>query len=180
MSGRSIPEPGSIAPTPPTPGRYGPRVDSSDVWQWIWLAIAVGGVVGEMLTAGLFFMLPFGVGAAVACGLAFLGAPLAVQWLAFVAVSLVAVAGTRSLSRRLDRTHPDAGAGARRLIGMTGTIIGALPEGGAGGIVRVEGEEWRAVNNDGFAMAIGSKVLVTDVVGTRLEVLPLELNEGDH
>lgn len=154
-------------------------MDDGEVWQWIWLAVAVGGVVGEMLTAGLFFLLPFGIGGAVACGLAFLGAPLAVQWLAFVVVSLVAVAGTRNLSRRLDRNHPPMTAGARRLIGQTGTVTGALPEGGAGGIVRVEGEEWRAVNQHGVGMPIGSKVLVTDVVGTRLEVLPLELMEGD-
>ena len=149
------------------------------MWQWIWLLVAVGGVVGEILTAGLFFLLPFGIGAAVACGLAFLGAPLALQWLAFVAVSLVAFAGTRNLAKRLDRDQQPMTAGARRLIGQTGTVIGALPEGGAGGIVRIEGEQWRAVNNDGFPMPVGSKVLVTDVVGTRLEVLPLELNEGD-
>ena len=154
-------------------------MDSADLWQWVWLAIAVGGVVGEMLTAGLFFLLPFGIGAGAAFVLAVIGAPVALQWLAFVVVSAAAVAATRPLARRLDRNHPGGNAGARRLIGQTAIVIGELPGDGAG-VVRVEGEEWRAVTQHGVAVPIGSKVLVTDVVGTRLEVLPLELTErGD-
>lgn len=154
-------------------------MDAAEIWRWIWLALAVGGVVGEMATAGLFFLLPFGIGAAVACLLAFAGVGLVLQWLAFVVVSGVAVAFTRPLARRLDRTHPNAGAGARRLIGHTGTVIGPLGAGDAPGVVRVEGEEWRAVTTTGTKIPVGSQVLVTDVVGTRLEVLPLELAEGD-
>lgn len=154
-------------------------MDSGEIWRWIWLVVAVGGVVGEMATAGLFFLLPFGIGAAVACLLAFAGAGLVPQWLAFVAISTVAVALTRPLARRLDRTHPNAGAGARRLIGRTGTVVGALGAGDAPGVVRVEGEEWRAVTPTGVKIPIGSQVLVTEVTGTRLEVLPLELAEGD-
>ena len=153
--------------------------DGGDAWQWIWLAVAVGGLVGEMLTAGLFFLLPFGIGAAVACGFAFLGAPLVAQWAVFVAVTAVAVAGTRNLSKRLDRNHPTNQAGARRLIGQTGTVVGAIAAGDGAGIVKVEGEQWRAVTQHGIAIPVGSKVLVTEVIGTRLEVLPLELTEGD-
>lgn len=154
-------------------------MDAAEIWRWIWLAVAVGGVVGEMATAGLFFLLPFGIAGAVACLLAFAGAGLVVQWLAFVVVAATAIAFTRPLARRLDQNHPTAGAGARRLIGRTGTVIGALPGGDAGGIVRVEGEEWRAVTPTGAKIPIGSQVLVTEVTGTRLEVLPLELAEGD-
>jgi inner membrane protein len=152
-------------------------VDAAELWRWIWLALAVAGVVGEMATAGLFFLLPFGIGAAVAAVLAFAGVGLVAQWVAFVAVSALAVAFTRPLARRLDRNHPSAGAGARRLIGRTGTVVSELT--GGAGVVRVEGEEWRAVTNHGVTIPAGSKVLVTEVTGTRLEVLPLELAEGD-
>lgn len=151
----------------------------AELWRWIWLAVAVGGVVGEMATPGMFFLLPFGLAAVVACALAFVGAPLALQWLAFVLASLAAVAMTRPIARRLDRVSPSVQSGARRLIGQTGIVIGTLPEGGAPGVIRVEGEEWRAITSHGVAVPVGSKVLVTDVTGTRLEVLPLELTEGD-
>lgn len=154
-------------------------MDGAEIWRWIWLAVAVGGVVGEMATPGMFFLLPFGLAAILATALAFAGVPLALQWLAFVLGSAAAVAMTRPLARRLDRTAPSVGAGARRLIGQTGVVIGSLPAGGGPGVIRVEGEEWRAVTQHGMAIPVGSKVLVTDVTGTRLEVLPLELTEGD-
>lgn len=154
-------------------------MDGDEIWRWIWLAVAVGGVVGEMATAGLFFLLPFGIGAAVACLLAFAGAGLVLQWLSFVVVSALAVAFTRPIAARLERSSPTTGAGARRLIGRTGTVVGALPGGDGAGVVRVEGEEWRAVTQHGVKIPVGSQVLVTEVTGTRLEVLPLELAEGD-
>ena len=47
------------------------------------------------------------------------------------------------------------------------------------GIVRMGGEEWRAETREGIPVRAGSTVLVVDVEGTRLIVLPLELSEGD-
>ena len=137
------------------------------MWRWIWLATAVLAIGGEMLTPGVFFLLPFGVGAALACVLAFAGAPVLLQFVAFLAVAVAGVAATRPLARRIDRNTPAAAAGARRLIGRTATVVGAIPE----------GEEWRAVTHHGVPIPAGSRVLVTEVVGTRLEVLPLELAE---
>ena len=34
-------------------------MDSPDTWQWIWLVTAVALAIGEMSTAGSFFLLPF-------------------------------------------------------------------------------------------------------------------------
>ena len=77
-----------------------------ETWRWVWLAFAVGGVVGEIATAGTFFLFPFGLGAAVACLLAFLGVDVGLQWVAFLVVSVAALAATRPIARRLDRAGP--------------------------------------------------------------------------
>lgn len=149
-----------------------------EAWRWVWLALAVGGIVGEIATAGTFFLFPFGVGAAVACVLAFLSLALGLQWLAFVLVSLAAFAATRPIARRLDRAESPKGVGARRLLGQEAFVLDAIDR--DLGIVRVGGEEWRAQSRDGVRVPAGAKVLVVDVVGTRLVVLPLELPEGDR
>ena len=150
----------------------------AEAWRWIWLVFAAGAVVGEIATAGTFFLLPFGIGAAAACVLAFLSLALGLQWLAFVLVSLGAFAATRPLARRLDRAESPSGVGAGRLIGQQGFVLDAVDH--DSGLVRIGGEEWRAQSRDHVRVPAGSKVLVVEVVGTRLIVLPLELPEGDR
>jgi membrane protein implicated in regulation of membrane protease activity len=150
-------------------------VDDPDVWRWIWLGASVVGVVGEMAAAGTFFLLPFGIGAGAAFVLAFLGAPLVLQWLAFVAVSAVAVVATRPLARRLEASSPTAGVGARRLMGEIATVLDDIPAGThETGLVRVGREEWRAESRDGTPVPAGASVRVIDVVGTRVVVWPLD------
>ena len=151
----------------------------AETWRWVWLAVAVGGVVGEIATAGTFFLLPFGIGAAVACALAFASLALGFQWLAFVLVSLAAVMATRPLARRLDRADSGEGVGASRWVGQTGMVLREIPSSHEAGIVRIGGEDWRAQSRDGVRVPAGSKVLVVEVTGTRLVVLPLELPEGE-
>jgi membrane protein implicated in regulation of membrane protease activity len=148
-----------------------------DVWRWIWLAVAVSALVGEMLTT-TFLLLPFGVAAAVACVLAFLGAPELAQWALFVLVSAVGVYGFRPLAKRLDRNAAalPRGVGAQRWIGQTGTVLRAID--GHDGLVKVAGEDWRASSRDDVVIPVGSKVLVAEVEGTRLVVLPLEIGQG--
>lgn len=150
-------------------------VDDPEVWRWIWLATALAAVVGEMASAGTFFALPFAIGAAVACALAFLDVGLAVQWLAFVAVSFAGVAALRPLARRLDLHSPTEGIGAKRWMGQTAKVLEAIPAGvNECGMVRVGREEWRAESRDGTPVPVGALVKVIDVTGTRLVVWPLE------
>jgi membrane protein implicated in regulation of membrane protease activity len=150
----------------------------AEAWRWVWLVLAVGGIVGEIATAGTFFLFPFGIGAAAACVLAFLSLALGLQWLAFILVSLAAFAATRPIARRLDRAAAPHGVGARRLQGQEAFVLETVVD--DHGLVRVGGEEWRAQTRDGVRVPAGAKVLVVDVVGTRLIVLPLELPEGDR
>ncbi len=148
-------------------------MDSPELWRWVWLALSAGAAVGEMATAGAFFLLPFALGGAAAAILAFAGVGVAIEWLVFVVVSVAGVLATRPLARRLDTASPVEGIGARRWIGQTATVLEAIPAGEhETGVVRLGGQRWRAESLDGAAVGPGSSVKVVDVVGTRLVVWP--------
>lgn len=147
-------------------------------WRWVWLAFAVAGIVGEIATAGTFFLFPFGIGAGVACLLAFLGVDVGIQWIAFIVSSIAALAATRPIAKRLDRAGPGT-VGANRWVGQQGLVLRTIAGEHEAGLVRIGGEEWRARSRENVPVPAGSTVLVVDVVGTHLVVLPLELAEGE-
>jgi len=67
---------------------------------WAWVITAVILIVGEVLSSGLY-LLPFGLGAACAAALSFLGASPGWQWIAFVAVSsALTIVIRRAVGRR--------------------------------------------------------------------------------
>ena len=149
-------------------------MDEPESWRWIWLGAAVIFGIGEMATPGAFFLAPFAIGAVVAAALAFLDVALAVQWAAFVGVSVVAFAGLRPLAHRLDRDGGASdGVGSRRLIGRPGVVLEAI-EPGHLGLVRIDREEWRAEAVDRSAVPTGASVRVTQVEGTRVIVAATE------
>lgn len=149
-------------------------MSSPDDWRWVWLVAAIGFTVGEMAAPGSFFLLPFGIGAGLAAVAAFAGVNVALEWAVFVVVSVVALAGLRVVSRRIDRPGPLEGVGARRLIGQVATVTEDVPPAPhTGGLVRIGGEEWRAESSHGDAIAAGTVVKVVEVRGTRVVVWPM-------
>jgi membrane protein implicated in regulation of membrane protease activity len=136
-------------------------------WFWIWVVLAAALCVGEMFTAA-FFMLPFAVGAAVSAVATALGAPLPLQWLLFIIVSVIALFLLRPFAKRMtiDTTKK---SGVDRLIGSTGLIInGNAPEGEAR--ARVDREEWNVLTEDGSVPQVGTRIRVRGVDGTHLIV----------
>ena len=146
-------------------------MDEPEQWRWIWLGAAVLFGLGEMATPGAFFLAPFGIGAVVAAALAFADVSLAVEWAAFVGISVAAFAALRPLARRLDRHGGSEGIGSRRLIGRDALVLEEIRP-GQPGLVRVDQEEWRAETADRSVVTEGTEVRVTDVQGTRVIVVP--------
>ena len=135
------------------------------------MAVGAAFVVGEMLTPGSFFLLPFGVGAIVACVVAFAGGGIGLQWLSFLVVSAAASAALVPLRRRLDRQEPVDGIGARRLLNQQAVVIRAVEAGVDGvGRVRIGREEWRAESANRVGIPEGAVVTVVDVRGTGVVV----------
>lgn len=150
------------------------------MWRWIWLVGAVGFGLGEIATAGTFFLLPFAIGGAVAALLAFADVNVAVQWLVFLGTSVALLAAMRPLARRLDRDGLTEGIGSKRLIGEAATVLEAIPAGpNELGLVRVHREEWRAESVAGESVASGTLVRVIDQRGTRLVVAPTAQLPGE-
>lgn len=151
-------------------------MEGPELWRWIWLAAAVSFVVGEMTTAGAFFLLPFGVGAAVAAVLAFLDVAVGWEWVVFLAVSVATLAALRPLARRLELQTPmQSGVGGSRWVGRSGVVLEEVPpDRSASGTVRIDREEWRAESAHGRVIAVGARVRVVAVEGTRLVVEPAD------
>ena len=150
-------------------------MESPDFWRWIWLVAATTFAIGEMATAGSFFLLPFAIGAGAAAVLAFLDVGLGVEWGAFVGVSVGIFLAMRPLARRLDRDEPTHGIGALRLVGEHGVVLEDIPGDGHDlGLVRVHREEWRAESAGNERIPEGTRVRVVEVRGTRVIVNPVE------
>lgn len=147
------------------------------MWRWVWLVAALAFGLGEMASAGTFFLAPFALGAAGASAVSFVGAPIAVGWVVFIVVSVVSFAALRPVARRLDlTTRTPLGVGASRLVGEQGIMLAAVPEGpDEVGLVRLGREEWRAQSLDGSPIATGTPVTVLEVRGTRVVVFPTGL-----
>ena len=140
----------------------------SEAWRWFWSVLAVILATGEIFSPG-FFLLPFGIGAAAAGLLAWLGVDNAgVQWLVFLVVSVAALLSLRPLIRKQDEGEPDA-IGANRYLRKTGIVLEDIDMRAGTGIVRIDTEEWRAIT-EGEPITAGTDILVAGVTGARLIV----------
>lgn len=156
------------------------NLDSAETWRWIWLGTAALLSVGEMLTPGAFFFLPFAIGALVAAITAFAGASLGLEWAVFVGVSAATFAALWPLGRRLDRSSGGSatGVGANRLIGKQAVVLEDIPGSPHDtGLVRVEREKWKAESLTGDPIPAGSTTIVARVDGARLVVSHLDTKE---
>jgi len=143
-----------------------------DSWFWLWLVAAVVLSVAEIFTAG-FFLLPFGIGAAVAALLSYFGVSVGWQWVAFLGVSALSLFSLRRFSDRMTHEPPQKVAG-NRLIGKEGAVIERIDNHINTGRVRVEREEWVADSEDDVIVEAGTRIRVTGVVGAHLVVEPCE------
>lgn len=142
-----------------------------NIW-WIWMIIAALFVIGEIFTAG-FFLLWFGIGAAVAGILALLGLGAGWQWGTFIVVSGVLFGVSRRFAERFTKKQPP-GIGADRFVGKQGVVLEEIDNVKNTGRVRIEKEEWRADSNTGEVIPVGKMVKVARLDGTHLVVETLK------
>lgn len=143
-------------------------LSSPDTWWIIWAIVVVVAGVGEMLTPGAFFLLPFALGALAAMIASLFDAPVWLGWLLFVSVSAPSFAAFIPLRRRLDESQTDVGVGVKRLLDKEAVVTHRIgPEPGAAGEIRVERELWRATGPKGEVLEEGTVVRIVGVEGTR-------------
>jgi membrane protein implicated in regulation of membrane protease activity len=101
--------------------------------------------VGEIATLG-FFLGPIAVAATLTAIVAVIGAPLAVQWLVFIAASLGSVLVLRPIARRHLRTPASLRTGTAALVGGRAVVLERVDANG--GQVKIGGETWSARSYD--------------------------------
>lgn len=142
--------------------------------QWfplVWAILALVFIVAEIFTVG-FFIICFGVGAAAAAIVALMGFSTIGQMLVFVIVSAIAVVTIRPIAARVSG-HGENHVGIDRVLHQVAVVTHTIDPLKAQGRVRVEREEWLADTVEDTPVAVGTKVEVVAVEGTRLKVRPL-------
>ena len=134
----------------------------------IWMVVAAIFVIGEILTLG-FFLLWFGIGAAVAGILAMFGLGGSWQWGAFAIVSGVLFVLSRRFAERFSKKQPP-GIGADRFVDKKGVVLEEVDNIKNSGRIRMGKEEWRAESDTGEVIPVGKMVEVARVVGTHVVV----------
>jgi membrane protein implicated in regulation of membrane protease activity len=142
---------------------------------WAWMIVAALFIVGEIFTAG-FFLLPIGIGAAIAGLIALLGGGTVWQLAVFVVASLILFLISRRFAERVSKEQPP-GIGADRFIGEECVVLEDVDNLHDTGRVRMEKEEWRAKSDTDAILKVGMLVTVVRLSGTHLVVKPIEQGE---
>lgn len=135
----------------------------------IWLIVFVACIVIEIITMGLTTIW-FAGGALIAAVGAALNAPLWLQIVLFVLVSLVLLYFTRPIAVKYfnkDRVKTNA----ESLVGKQAIVISEIDNLQGIGQVTVGGQEWTARTvNEGITLPVGSVVIVRAISGVKLMV----------
>jgi membrane protein implicated in regulation of membrane protease activity len=151
-----------------------------ETWRWVWLVASLFFLSGEMVVPGSFFLLPFGISAAVAVVLAFMGVPVAVEFVVFIVLGIALFYWFFKWTRNnANLTETPIGVGADRLVGAVGPVLMSIPGGPTeSGRVRLGAEEWNAQGTGQEAIPDGAVVRVVEVRGTRVMVTPVSAPYG--
>jgi membrane protein implicated in regulation of membrane protease activity len=139
------------------------------VWA-LWAIAAVLLSIGELLTPGLFFLGPLAVAALVAALVATLDVGAVEALLAFIGAAVISVLVLRPLARRHIRLPASSRTGTAALIGQKALVLEQVD--GAGGRVKIGGEEWSARPYlEGDVLHAGKQVEVAQIEGATALVL---------
>jgi membrane protein implicated in regulation of membrane protease activity len=139
---------------------------------WAWMILAALFIIGEIFTAG-FFLLPIGIGAAIAGLIALFGGNTIWQLVVFVVASFILFLVSRRFAQKVTKEQPP-GIGADRFIGEECVVLEKINNIDDTGRVRMGKEEWRAESDSGDEIEMGKKVTVVRLSGTHLVVEPID------
>ncbi len=137
----------------------------------VWLILGVILVVGEILTP-TFFLLWFAIGAFVASAVSTTFGTL-IQLLTFIAVSALLVFLTRPLAKKIAKSEPRK-IHIDEIVGKAATVIETIDNKAGKGLVKIDGDVWRAYSEDESTIEEYSKVQIVKVEGAHVVVRKLE------
>lgn len=134
-----------------------------EVWH-VWMIIALLLVVVEVFTSG-FAVLCFSIGAVAAAVMSATDCELKWQILVFAVFSALAFVLVRPLLLKAFARNKvsEFKCGVEALVGRTATVTEAIDGSRNQGRVAVDGDDWKAVTEDGSVVAVGEKVEILRV-----------------
>ncbi|HEY8542770.1 MAG TPA: NfeD family protein [Pseudothermotoga sp.] len=140
----------------------------------VWLIFGVIFVIGEILTP-TFFLFWFGIGAFVASAVSIAFGTL-VQVITFIVISGLLVILTRPLTKKLTKEQPRK-IHIDEIIGKIGSVIETIDNEQGKGLVKINGDMWRAYSNDDSIIQEGERVKILKVEGAHVIVERLKGGE---
>ncbi|MCK4312472.1 MAG: NfeD family protein [Candidatus Cloacimonetes bacterium] len=137
-----------------------------DPWL-IWVAIGIICIIIEIFTPGFLFM-SFGIGAIITGLVSIVLKSVPLQILVFAVITFLVFISSRKLSKKLISKSSEE-TNIYALKGKKGIVVKEIPEDGRG-YVKVGGEEWSAVSEDGKKIEKDEKVTIIKVEGNKLIV----------
>ena len=145
-----------------------------------WMGAAAVLLLIEILTLGLTSIW-FAGGAVLAAAAAFLGAPLLLQMVIFVAASCLLFVFTRPLAQKylnssVEKTNVEA------MIGQHGIVKEAIDNNHGKGLVYVNGMDWSARSLNGEEISEDTEVVIHKIQGVKLivEALPVPKKQEEE
>lgn len=138
---------------------------------WIWCVVIVLGVIMEASTPVQLCSVWASAGALVALVLELCGVDMTIQVIVFFGVTIVLIALTRPLAKRMTRFKKSA-TNADMNIGKVGKVTKVMDKELGLFRVRVENNDWSAVTEDKTIPPVGSEISVLRIEGVKLIVEP--------
>ncbi len=138
---------------------------------YIWIIAGMILIIVEIFTPTKFVFLSMGAGMLCAGLIAYSGASFFIQIIIFTVVCSVTLLLIRNFLKK--REKKEIIFGAPGLIGKVGLVTRRI-DGLHGGLVKIEGETWRAIEMENKIVDEGRSVRVENIEGTKLIVKEIE------
>ncbi|MEE1124737.1 MAG: NfeD family protein [Acutalibacteraceae bacterium] len=140
----------------------------------MWIVIAVVAAIIEGCTAQLVSVW-FAIGAFVTAIVSVFTDNVIVHLAVFVAVSVICIAVTRPLAKKLRSSTGDIPTNCDRYVGKIADVIVNIDNTNAVGQVKVEGSVWSARSSTGEPLPVGTRVIVNSIEGVKMIVTPVNV-----
>lgn len=137
---------------------------------WFWVFVAIAFAIAEIMTVALFALF-VAVGAVGAAIVSLLGFNLLVQAIVLGVLGVAGIFIARPyMVERLHLGRPSLRSGADSMVGQKAVLTEPIKGDGEPGHVKIAGESWPALTEDGSALPATTPVIVTALRSTILIV----------
>lgn len=136
---------------------------------WIWLCVIICSCFIEFITSIQLTAIWMSVGGIAAIISEFCGAPIYLQIIIFIVVTVIAIILTRPLAKKLMKFEKTA-TNADMFIGKTGTVLTQINGRKEVGRVKVMGDTWSAVADNDEIIPENAEVYIKSIEGVKLIV----------